>query len=85
MSRPAPTRNSYLVCLTNRDFLFFYIGQYISFIGDRIAQVAFIAVLMGTIAAGEAAAGSSRDVTRMMIVSMLPYIFMFPSRRCSRA
>ena len=43
MPRPESSRNSYIVCLTNRDFLLFYLGQYISFIGDRIAQVAFLA------------------------------------------
>ncbi|MBN1475919.1 MFS transporter [Candidatus Sumerlaeota bacterium] len=78
MSGAGKEQNSYIACLTNRDFLLFYSGQYISFIGDRLAQLAFIAVLMGTIAAGEAATGASSKVTLLMLVSMTPYLFMFP-------
>jgi MFS family permease len=78
MSDAGKEQNSYIACLTNRDFLMFYSGQYISFIGDRLAQLAFIAVLMGTIAAGEAATGASSKVTLLMLVSMTPYLFMFP-------
>jgi MFS family permease len=71
-------RNSYLVCLTNADFLKFYAGQYISFIGDRLAQLAFIAVLMGTIQAGSAVSGADSKVTLLMLISLTPYIYMFP-------
>lgn len=78
MTTQIKQRNSYITCLTNRDFLLFYSGQYISFIGDRLAQLAFIAVLMGTIEAGNAATGASQRVTLLMLISMTPYLFMFP-------
>lgn len=78
MSDSSKPRNSYVACLTNRDFLYFYLGQYISFIGDRLAQLAYIAVLMGTIAAGEAATGTSSKVTLLMLISLTPYLYMFP-------
>jgi MFS family permease len=78
MASPSKERNSYIVCLTNPDFLKFYIGQYVSFIGDRLAQLAFIAVLMGTIEAGGAATGADKKVTALMLISLTPYLFMFP-------
>ncbi len=78
MAAPAHSRNSYAACLTSRDFVLFYIGQYVSFIGDRLAQLAFVAVLMGTIQAGQAVTGASSRVTLLMAVSLLPYLYMFP-------
>lgn len=72
-------RNSYLVCLTNRDFLLFWSGQYISFIGDRLAQLAF-GVLLG-IAVGASVQNDPEAATKvntLFFVSIIPYIFMFP-------
>jgi DHA3 family macrolide efflux protein-like MFS transporter len=71
-------RNSYIVCLTNPDFLKFYAGQYISFIGDRLAQLAFM-TLLGVPIAGVAARGgeAGTKVNFLFVFSITPYILMF--------
>ncbi len=79
MADPRRERNSYLACLTNRDFLLFYSGQYISFIGDRLAQLAFMLLLGIEIGLHAQNDPETADrVNLLFVFSIIPYIFMFP-------